>query len=174
MCCLSGSIPGVRSAQTGHHFAGFSNRFWKLLYESGWCRSRSTFVDDDRLTGVGLRDHQPDCPADARDQRSRGRPNTSLAGSAGAQDPPLSSARRRARRRDRLSRRAAAVPGRHAAARGSTRSSRARSRRPSMARACSCCRTRAGGMRTSAIRRCSTRSARSRALPAAGPERAES
>ena len=26
-----GINPGVRSALTGHHFAGFSNRFWKLL-----------------------------------------------------------------------------------------------------------------------------------------------
>ena len=30
-----GINPGVRSAVTGHHFAGFSNRFWKLLFESG-------------------------------------------------------------------------------------------------------------------------------------------
>jgi len=29
-----GYNPGVRSAMTGHHFAGYSNRFWKLLYES--------------------------------------------------------------------------------------------------------------------------------------------
>lgn len=27
-----GFNPGARSAETGHHFAGFSNRFWKLLY----------------------------------------------------------------------------------------------------------------------------------------------
>lgn len=27
-----GFNPGTRSAETGHHFAGFSNRFWKLLY----------------------------------------------------------------------------------------------------------------------------------------------
>jgi double-stranded uracil-DNA glycosylase len=32
---LVGINPGVRSAQTGHHFAGHSNRFWKLLHESG-------------------------------------------------------------------------------------------------------------------------------------------
>ena len=32
---LVGINPGVRSAVTGHHFAGFSNRFWKLLAESG-------------------------------------------------------------------------------------------------------------------------------------------
>lgn len=30
-----GFNPGLRSAQTGHHFAGPSNRFWKLLAESG-------------------------------------------------------------------------------------------------------------------------------------------
>lgn len=30
-----GINPGVRSAAVGHHFAGYSNRFWKLLCESG-------------------------------------------------------------------------------------------------------------------------------------------
>jgi TDG/mug DNA glycosylase family protein len=30
-----GINPGMRSAAIGHHFAGYSNRFWKLLYESG-------------------------------------------------------------------------------------------------------------------------------------------
>jgi len=30
-----GINPGVRSALTGHHFAGYSNRFWKLLHQSG-------------------------------------------------------------------------------------------------------------------------------------------
>ena len=29
-----GINPGIRSASTGHHFAGYSNRFWKLLFES--------------------------------------------------------------------------------------------------------------------------------------------
>ena len=29
-----GINPGVKSAETGHHFAGPSNRFWKLLWES--------------------------------------------------------------------------------------------------------------------------------------------
>ena len=32
---LVGINPGVRSAAIGHHFAGYSNRFWKLLHESG-------------------------------------------------------------------------------------------------------------------------------------------
>src|SRR3954463_11286016 len=30
-----GINPGVRSALTGHHFAGYSNRFWRLLHEAG-------------------------------------------------------------------------------------------------------------------------------------------
>lgn len=30
-----GFNPGLRSAQTGHHFAGPSNRFWKLLFAAG-------------------------------------------------------------------------------------------------------------------------------------------
>lgn len=30
-----GFNPGVRSAETGHHFAGHSNRFWKLLHAAG-------------------------------------------------------------------------------------------------------------------------------------------
>ena len=44
-----GINPGVRSAQTGHHFAGFSNRFWKLLYESRLVPEPITYQDDDRL-----------------------------------------------------------------------------------------------------------------------------
>jgi TDG/mug DNA glycosylase family protein len=48
-----GINPGVRSAQTGHHFAGYSNRFWKLLFESGLVPERITFEDDDRLPGWG-------------------------------------------------------------------------------------------------------------------------
>jgi TDG/mug DNA glycosylase family protein len=32
---LVGINPGIRSATIGHHFAGPSNRFWKLLYEAG-------------------------------------------------------------------------------------------------------------------------------------------
>jgi len=49
-----GINPGVRSALTGHHFAGASNRFWKLLYDSGLVPDRITFVDDDRLPGWGF------------------------------------------------------------------------------------------------------------------------
>ncbi|HXD20014.1 MAG TPA: mismatch-specific DNA-glycosylase [Vicinamibacterales bacterium] len=49
-----GINPGVRSALTGHHFAGFSNRFWKLLYQSRLVPERITFSDDDRLPEWGF------------------------------------------------------------------------------------------------------------------------
>ena len=49
-----GINPGVRSAVTGHHFAGFSNRFWKLLYESGLVPEAITYEDDARLTEWGF------------------------------------------------------------------------------------------------------------------------
>jgi TDG/mug DNA glycosylase family protein len=46
-----GINPGVRSSITGHHFAGYSNRFWKLLYESGLVPVPLTYLEDDRLPG---------------------------------------------------------------------------------------------------------------------------
>jgi TDG/mug DNA glycosylase family protein len=49
-----GINPGVRSAQTGHHFAGYSNRFWKLLWESRLVPEPITYVDDDRLPEFGF------------------------------------------------------------------------------------------------------------------------
>lgn len=49
-----GINPGVRSALTDHHFAGPSNRFWKLLYDAGLVSERLTFEDDDRLPEWGL------------------------------------------------------------------------------------------------------------------------
>jgi TDG/mug DNA glycosylase family protein len=48
-----GINPGVRSALTGHHFAGFSNRFWKLLFESRLVPEQVTYEDDDRLPEWG-------------------------------------------------------------------------------------------------------------------------
>ena len=48
-----GINPGVRSSLTGHHFAGYSNRFWKLLYDSRLVPEPITFVDDDRLPDWG-------------------------------------------------------------------------------------------------------------------------
>lgn len=49
-----GINPGVRSALTDHHFAGPSNRFWKLLFEAGLVPERLTFADDDRLPEWGF------------------------------------------------------------------------------------------------------------------------
>ena len=49
-----GINPGVRSAMTGHHFAGFSNRFWKLLSESGLVPDPITFEADQRLPEFGF------------------------------------------------------------------------------------------------------------------------
>jgi double-stranded uracil-DNA glycosylase len=48
-----GINPGVRSSLTGHHFAGFSNRFWKLLYESRLVPERITYEEDRRLPEWG-------------------------------------------------------------------------------------------------------------------------
>jgi len=51
-----GINPGMRSAALGHHFAGYSNRFWKLLWASGLVTAPLTFVEDWRLPewGFGL------------------------------------------------------------------------------------------------------------------------
>ena len=48
-----GINPGVRSSLMGHHFAGFSNRFWKLLYESELVPEPIGFADDGRLPEWG-------------------------------------------------------------------------------------------------------------------------
>jgi len=45
-----GINPGIRSEAIGHHFAGYSNRFWKLLYESRLVPEPIGTVDDARLT----------------------------------------------------------------------------------------------------------------------------
>ncbi|MEO5631944.1 MAG: mismatch-specific DNA-glycosylase [Nitrospiraceae bacterium] len=49
-----GINPGLRSAATGHHFAGYSNRFWKLLFESKLVPDPLTHWDDWRLPDWGL------------------------------------------------------------------------------------------------------------------------
>ena len=48
-----GINPGIRSAAIGHHFAGYSNRFWKLLFESGLVPEKITAEEDTRLPGWG-------------------------------------------------------------------------------------------------------------------------
>ena len=49
-----GINPGIRSAETGHHFAGYSNRFWKLLYESKLVPEAIDWSSDDRLPEWGF------------------------------------------------------------------------------------------------------------------------
>ena len=49
-----GINPGVRSAITGHHFAGYSNRFWKLLWDARLVPEAITYLDDDRLPEWGF------------------------------------------------------------------------------------------------------------------------
>src|SRR4029079_2263171 len=53
---LTGINPCVMSATTGHHFAGPTNRFWGLLYESGIVPEPITHEDDVRLPqwGIGM------------------------------------------------------------------------------------------------------------------------
>jgi TDG/mug DNA glycosylase family protein len=48
-----GINPGIRSSLTGHHFAGFSNRFWRLLYDARLVPQPIGHEDDDRLPEWG-------------------------------------------------------------------------------------------------------------------------
>jgi TDG/mug DNA glycosylase family protein len=48
-----GINPGVRSAQTGHHFAGYSNRFWRLLWDARLVPEPLRYADDARLPEFG-------------------------------------------------------------------------------------------------------------------------
>lgn len=58
-----GINPGLESAKVGHHFAGPSNRFWKLLVDSGLLPYPLSFHEDFRLLewGYGLTNliHRP-------------------------------------------------------------------------------------------------------------------
>ena len=49
-----GINPGIRSATIGHHFAGYSNRFWELLYEARLVSEPIGPEDDVRLPEWGL------------------------------------------------------------------------------------------------------------------------
>ena len=49
-----GINPGIRSAAVGHHFAGFSNRFWRLLHDSGLAPRPVGWKDDRRLPESGF------------------------------------------------------------------------------------------------------------------------
>ncbi len=49
-----GINPGLRSAALGHHFAGPSNRFWKLLVDARFVPEPWSYRDDWRLPEFGL------------------------------------------------------------------------------------------------------------------------
>src|SRR5260221_663814 len=49
-----GINPGIRSAAIGHHFAGYSNRFWKLLRDAQLVSEPIAAEDDGRLPEWGL------------------------------------------------------------------------------------------------------------------------
>src|SRR6185369_5940021 len=49
-----GINPGVRSATIGHHFAGYSNRFWKLLHDARLLPEPLRAEDDERLPEFGF------------------------------------------------------------------------------------------------------------------------
>jgi len=51
-----GINPGLRSAAVGHHYAGPSNRFWKLLYEARLVSRPLTYREDAQVLrwGIGL------------------------------------------------------------------------------------------------------------------------
>jgi TDG/mug DNA glycosylase family protein len=48
-----GINPGIRSAEVGHHFAGHSNRFWKLLFDAGLIPFPLNYEEDWRLPEFG-------------------------------------------------------------------------------------------------------------------------
>jgi TDG/mug DNA glycosylase family protein len=66
-----GINPGLRSAALGHHFAGYSNRFWKLLFSSGLVREPVTWRDDVVLPawGYGVTNLVPRATAGVADLR---------------------------------------------------------------------------------------------------------
>lgn len=51
-----GINPGIKSAETGHHYAGPGNAFWPLLYESGLVSEPLTYEQDARVLewAIGL------------------------------------------------------------------------------------------------------------------------
>jgi mismatch-specific thymine-DNA glycosylase len=49
-----GINPGMRSEAIGHHFAGYSNRFWKLLHEARLVTEPIRAEDDARLLEWGF------------------------------------------------------------------------------------------------------------------------
>jgi mismatch-specific thymine-DNA glycosylase len=55
---LVGPNPGDRSARVGHYYAGRTNQFWPILYESGVIPEPLSYEDDRRMLefGIGMTD----------------------------------------------------------------------------------------------------------------------
>ena len=55
---LVGANPGDRSARVGHYYAGRSNQFWSIMYESGVLPEPIGYEDDRRCLefGIGMTD----------------------------------------------------------------------------------------------------------------------
>ena len=157
-----GINPGVRSALTGHHFAGFSNRFWKLLYDSRLVPEPITYEDDDRLPewGYGITNIVPR-PTPGIDTLER---HEYVAGRvhASAEDPALPPGSGGAGGRHRVPGDVSRTEGR----RGAGAAAGADRRHPR----CSCCRTRADETPTIHTRRCCAPFVRWRGTPT-GSER---
>ncbi len=143
-----GINPGIRSEAIGHHFAGYSNRFWKLLHESRLVPEPIGPEDDDRLPewGFGI---------------------TNLVSRATPGIDTLLPEEFVVRRAQRCAARSAAAQPPIVALVGVTRvpaslfdqartagTPRPSARAASRARACSCCRIRADATPTSRTRRC--------------------
>jgi TDG/mug DNA glycosylase family protein len=64
-----GINPGLRSAATGHHYAGPGNHFWPLLYESGLVTEPLTYEQDARILewNIGLTNMVPRASASITD-----------------------------------------------------------------------------------------------------------
>jgi double-stranded uracil-DNA glycosylase len=55
---LVGANPGDRSARVGHYYAGRTNQFWPMMYESGVIPEPLNYEDDRRMLefGIGMTD----------------------------------------------------------------------------------------------------------------------
>ena len=49
-----GLNPGLRSAEVGHHFAGHTNKFWRLMSGAGFLPRGAGFANDQDLPNYGL------------------------------------------------------------------------------------------------------------------------
>jgi len=55
---LVGANPGDRSARVGHYYAGRSNQFWPMMFDSGVIPEALSYEDDRRILefGIGMTD----------------------------------------------------------------------------------------------------------------------